>query len=340
MACHLGVPRIVFSPSSAAALSIDFSLWGNDLQKEVHSDVITLSDVPNSPSFPRWQLSPLYRTFVSGDASLGILKDGVVANMESWGVVFNSFTELEQMYLDPMKMRFGPGRVWAVGPLNSSMDDSSISMGRGGSSSVPPQVVLTWLDSQKKNSVVYVCFGSRMVLSKEEMDVLATALEMSGVHFILCVRGHDSYSFENRVGGRGLVIRGWAPQVSILGHCSVGLFLTHCGWNSVLEGLVCGVVMLTWPMAGDQYMNAKVVVDQLGVGIRAWEGPEESTPDPIELASVLAHSLDENIPQRWKAKELSDAAASASGPGGSLDKDVDRFILALSELKSPRKGSP
>jgi hypothetical protein len=72
---------------------------------------------------------------------------------------------------------------------------------------------------------------------------------------------------ESRVGERGLVVRGWAPQVTILSHPATGAFVTHCGWNSVLECVAAGLPMVTWPHFAEQFINEKLVVDVLQVGV-------------------------------------------------------------------------
>ncbi|KAI3416875.1 uncharacterized protein J3R85_014984 [Psidium guajava] len=358
LASELGVPRIVFSPSAAFSVSIEFSLYqnlpknrGGDENSPVtfgdENSTVTFGDVPNSPTYAWWQISHLFKLYKEGDADMEFHREGWLANAGSWGVVFNTFTELERDYADHMKGKFGPGRVWAVGPLLPPVDDSASLTSRGGSSSVEADEALKWLDGREERSVVYVCFGSRTALKNDQMAALATALEMSRVHFIWCVRttadgqalsGHGLVpdGFESRTAGRGLVIRGWAPQVGILRHRAVGGFLTHCGWNSVLEGISAGVVMLTWPMGADQYTGAKLLVDQLGVAIRACEAPHDAVPDPAELARALAESLDETRPERGRIKKLSGAAADAVN-GGSSDKDLDGLVESLVELQRGRR---
>ncbi|KAL2905184.1 Scopoletin glucosyltransferase, partial [Bienertia sinuspersici] len=65
--------------------------------------------------------------------------------------------------------------------------------------------------------------------------------------------------FKQRIGEKGLLIRGWAPQVLILEHEAIGAFVTHCGWNWTLEAISAGVPMITWPIFAEQFYNEKLV---------------------------------------------------------------------------------
>ncbi|KAB1212777.1 UDP-glycosyltransferase 89B1 [Morella rubra] len=346
LACELGIRRIVFSPSGAMALSVIYALW-RDLPKRKNPDdqneIISFPNIPSFPKYPWWQLSPVYRRYVEGDPVMEFIKDGLLADVESWGLVVNSFSELEAVYLEHLRQEMGHDRVWAVGPLLPHDDgDSHGPKQRGGSSSVKVEDILSWLDTCEDRKLVYVCFGSQALLPKHVLDQLAFGLEKSGVRFIWSVRepttaqvennyGTIPSGFEDRVVGRGLVIRGWAPQVLILRHRAVGAFLTHCGWNSVLEGIVAGVPLLAWPMGADQFANASLLVDEMKVAIRVGEGAQ-TVPDPEELARVLVESVSENRVERNAAEDLRGAALEAIKEGGRSEREFDSMLRKLATL--------
>ncbi|XP_061341412.1 flavonol 3-O-glucosyltransferase UGT89B1 [Gastrolobium bilobum] len=339
LASELGIRRLVFSPSGAFALSTMYFLW-KELPKRTNdneNDIVSFHKLPNSPTYPWWQVSPLFRSYVAGDPDSECFRDWFLGNIASWGLVVNSFSELENRYLEYLKMELGHDRVWAVGPLLPA-DDLSTTQ-RGGSSSVSVNNVVSWLDQRGDRKVVYVCFGSQMILTNDQTVAIASGLAKSGVHFIWSIKtknenqeGIIPAGFEDETAGRGLVIRGWAPQVLILRHRAVGAFLTHCGWNSVLESVVAGVSMLAWPMSADQFVDATLLVEELKVAKKVCEG-EKTVPDSDQLGRVLAESVSESAVETRQALKLQAAALDAIREGGgSSEKDLRCLIEQLHYL--------
>ncbi|GLJ41051.1 hypothetical protein SUGI_0849880 [Cryptomeria japonica] len=88
--------------------------------------------------------------------------------------------------------------------------------------------------------VVYVSFGSQCFLSGEETAEVALGLEANYQPFLWALDGHSFWlpkGFVERVGEKGVVVRGWVPQREILAHMSIGSFMSHCGWNSLMDGM-------------------------------------------------------------------------------------------------------
>lgn len=171
----------------------------------------------------------------------------------------NSFEELEPEYVEEFG-RVRGGKVWCIGPVSLRNKDDSDKLERGSKSLVDENKCLEWLDLQGPGSVVYVCFGSLGRFTTPQLVEIGLGLEVSGRPFVWVVREGKSEEFENwmaedgfeeRNRGKGVLVRGWAPQVLILSHPTVGGFVTHCGWNSTLEGVCAGVPMVTWPLFAD-----------------------------------------------------------------------------------------
>ncbi|XWS23039.1 hypothetical protein CRYUN_Cryun29cG0087400 [Craigia yunnanensis] len=341
LAHQLKIPRITFFPSGAFLASIDDYLW-NNVEKFKPLDKVDLSSLPGSHVFKTDHLPSLFRLYKKSDPDWELVKDGKVANTRSWGCVFNSFEALEGEYIDYLKKKLGHDRIFGVGPLNLV---GAVSSGRGtlGSGSDPNDQVLTWLDGCQEGSVVYVCFGSQKLLKREQMEALAVGLEKSGTRFVWVVKTattreqEDGFGvvpdgFEERVTGRGVVIREWAPQVMLLSHKVVGGFLSHCGWNSVLEGIVGGVMILAWPMEADQFVNARLLVEDMGVGVMVCEGTN-TVPDSEELGRVIGVLMREGGGVKERAKEMKEKALEAVTNGGSTGSSVNDLVRLVGELR-------
>lgn len=195
-------------------------------------------------------------------------------------------------------------------------------------------------------SVIYTCFGSLCHIPPPQLIEIGLGLEASSRPFIWIIRKSDHSAevekwlaedkFEERVKGRGLIIRGWAPQVLILSHPSVGAFFTHCGWNSTLEGICAGVPMITWPMFAEQFYNEKFAVNVLRIGVRIgveveleWEELENQVLVKREQVKEAIEELmdGEEADERSKrAKELGEMANKAIEEGGSSYSNITMLI--------------
>ncbi|KAH0753630.1 hypothetical protein KY290_023900 [Solanum tuberosum] len=332
------------------AIVYDFILgWTQDLAQEVgvpgfnfeaYKDLglVELNGLPKSPRFVREHLPPVCLKFKEDDPTWEIIRNGFIANTRSFGSIFNTFEALESDYLGFLKKELGHERVYSIGPIHLVGGP-----GRIGKSYEANEKVFTWLDECPKESVLYVAFGSQKLLTKAQMEALTIGLEKSGVRFILVVKqltaqqeeqgfGSMPQGFEERVSGRGLVIKGWAPQVEILGHGAVGGFLSHCGWNSMLEAIVAGVVILGWPMEVDQFINTWLLVDNMKTSVRVCEG-SDSMPDPIELGRRINEAINNDL-LKERAQKMRDEAYEAVKIGGSSKTDLDFIVRELAQLKS------
>ncbi|KAJ0011521.1 hypothetical protein Pint_33901 [Pistacia integerrima] len=127
--------------------------------------------------------------------------------------------------------------------------------------------------------------------------------------------------------GRGLIIRGWAPQVLILDHEAVGGFVTHCGWNSTLEGVSAGVPMAAWPVSADQFYNEKLLTQVLKIGVSVGNYIKR---EAVEKAVEAILTSDEAKEMRSRAKALGEMAKRAVEEGGSSYSDLNALIKELS----------
>ncbi|KAF5763982.1 putative UDP-glucuronosyl/UDP-glucosyltransferase [Helianthus annuus] len=327
LADQLGIPRICFFSSRAfLTLLLDYCCRNISLVRS--QDTTVFRELPNSPSFAWEHLPSLIRIGKESDPEWKALIDGHIANKSSWGWVVNTFDALESEYMEYLRKFLGHGRVFGVGPV--SLIGGWDPMTRERSVSGSDFDVVGWLDGKGDGSVVYVCFGSQKFLTSDQVEALVSGLEDSGVSYVLVVKPEQG-GLVRAGSGRGVVIKGWAPQEAILNHRAVGGFVSHCGWNSVLEAILAGVMILAWPMEAEQYVNARLLVEEHGVAVRVCEGPN-TVPDSARLARTIAESMSGDKAEKLKAKEMKNKAIEAVKEGGSSLVDLERLVKELSSF--------
>jgi hypothetical protein len=258
------------------------------------------------------------------------------------GILINSFDALEARAVRALRDGLCvPGRgtppVYCIGPLVS---------GGGGDRE---HECLRWLDEQPDKSVVFLSFGSLGTLSGKQLVEIAVGLEKSGERFLWVVRSPrgpeftygDSLpepdldellpeGFLERTKGRGFVVKSWAPQVEVLRHRATGAFVTHCGWNSTLEGVTAGLPLLCWPLYAEQRMNKVHVVEEMRIGV-AVDGYEEEMVKAEEMEAkvrlVMASGEGNKLRERLAAAKR--MAAEALKEGGTSDVAFDKFLKDL-----------
>ncbi|XVF67533.1 hypothetical protein PTKIN_Ptkin10aG0128800 [Pterospermum kingtungense] len=341
-----GIPRLVFHGSNCFAMSIVDSILRYVPFKNVASD-FELFDVPGLPDriqMARTQL-PDHLKEEGENESKKMWNEAMKSEQTSYGVILNSFYELEPAYKEHYSKTMGR-RTWHVGPVSLCNKNNEDKAERGNVASIDRNECLRWLDSKEPNSVLYICFGSSFKSSADQLNEIAKGLEASGKSFIWVVGKANNEDkeewlpegFEERIEGKGLIIRGWAPQVLILDHEAVGGFMTHCGWNSTLESITAGVPMVTWPLFAEQFCNERLVVDVLKIGVsigaKQWNRWADDTKfkvtmEDIERAVSRVMVSEEAERMRNRVGELKDMARRAVEEGGSSYSDLNALLDEL-----------
>ncbi|MBA0687806.1 hypothetical protein Goari_015310, partial [Gossypium aridum] len=263
------------------------------------------------------------------------------------GIVVNTFEELENEYVKEFKSIKGNGKVWCIGPV-SAINKLSSDKAERGQKQCRFETLQPWLDSKEPGSVIYACLGSISGLTKWQLIELGLGLESSGKPFIWVIRENPKPNeiekwildekFEDRVKDRGIIIHGWSPQLWVLSHPAIGAFLTHCGWNSTMEAVSAGVPVITCPLFAEQFINEKLVVDVLGIGVSA--GVESAVTWGLEdkfgllmKRERVKNAIDEVMEKseageerRRKAKQIGETANKAIEKGGSSYQEMEMLI--------------
>ncbi|KAK2971101.1 hypothetical protein RJ640_005248 [Escallonia rubra] len=337
-AAKLRIPRLVFNGINNFSMTMYYIIAQEQPNAQVCSD-----DEPFPiPNFPNLNLTvndiePPFCELGSKSALIDFLAEQATAMSKGRGLIVNSFYELEPSFNDYWNRKFGP-TAWCVGPLCLAKPKKSQTFQK--------PTWIEWLDEKLavQQAVLYVAFGTQADISLEQLHEIALGLEQSKVSFMWALRPrHQDFldRFEERVKDRGLIVKEWVDQMEILQHDSIQGFLSHCGWNSVLESICAGVPILALPLIAEQHLNARLVVEVIGVGLRI--SPSNGSvrgfvkSEEVEkMVKELMHG-EKGAEARKKVEEVGVAASRATEEGGSSWCTLNQLIeeVCRKDVESP-----
>ncbi|XP_019091999.1 PREDICTED: UDP-glycosyltransferase 71B1-like [Camelina sativa] len=346
------LPTYIFYTSNASYLGLQFHVQSLYDKKELDvSELMRDSNIKfDVPTLTRPFLAKCLPSTMLNKKLFPFALGRYRSYRKTKGILVNSVAEME-----PLALEFFSGEntntppVYAVGPImdfKTNGDDEKT------------KEILSWLREQPTKSVVFLCFGSMGGFNEEQTREIAVALERSGHRFLWSLRRasplvEDIISsppgeftnleevlpkgFLDRTVEIGKIIS-WAPQVDVLKSPAIGAFVTHCGWNSILESLWFGVPMAAWPIFAEQQFNAFHMVEELGLAADVRKEyrrdfvvgvSEIVTAEEIERGIKCA--MEEDSKMRKRVMEMKDKLHVALLDGGSSNCALKKFVQDVVE---------
>jgi len=316
----LNVPWIAFWPPMSCTLSLYFYI---DLIRQKFADCDENASFDLFPGLPKMRLQDIPQDLLFVGEKETMFSRTLVSVGEvlpqAKAVVINFFEELDPpLFVKDVRSKL-QSMLYVVPvcfPILSVAD---------------PSGCLSWLDSNSSRSVAYVSFGTVVTPPPHEIVAVAEALEESEFPFVWSLKENITCllpeGFVERTRMRGRVVP-WVPQTQLLAHDSVGVFVTHCGSNSVTESLSGGVPMICRPFFGDQMVGARVIEDVWEVGVII-EG-RLFTKNGLMRSLNLILVEEEGKKIRDNALKVKNTVEDASKPEGLSASDFKTLVEVIS----------
>ncbi|KNA08531.1 hypothetical protein SOVF_161410 [Spinacia oleracea] len=330
-----GLFGAAFFTNSAAVCSIFCCVSRGLIELPFKPDAVQCA-LPKMPLFKGDDLPTFLRKPESYPAYLA-MKLSQFSNLDLADWMFcNSFEDLELEVIEGITEKW-PAKL--IGPMvPSSYLDGRIDrdIGYGASLWKPlSEKCKEWLKNKPRKSVIYISFGSMVSLTREQTEEIACALKESNYYFLWVVRESQfsklpkGFQEEVSMTERGMIVT-WCNQLEVLAHEATACFVTHCGWNSTLEGLSLGVPMVGVPQWSDQLPDAKFIEEVWGVGV--WAKEDDKGVVRREnlrrcLKEVMEGKRSEEI--RENASKWRELSKKAVSHGGSSDNHINDFVQHL-----------
>ncbi|KAK3185065.1 hypothetical protein Dsin_032351 [Dipteronia sinensis] len=347
---EFGIPEIVlFTPSGCGMLGYlhfqelkdrgYFPLKDESCLTNGYLDTI-IDWIPGMGAVRLKDFPTFIRTTNADDTMFNYNVQSVNNSMKAKGLILNTFDELEQEALDVIKTKFQ--KLYTIGPL--SMLHQQLCGTKTTETNLQSNLwkedteCLEWLDKKEAKSVVYVNYGSLIIMTPQQLSEFAWGLANSKYSFLWVIRpdlvnGGDeviSNEFKEEIMGRGM-LAGWCPQEKVLAHTSIGGFLTHCGWNSTLESICEGVAVICWPFFAEQQMNCLYSCNEWGIGMEIDSDVRKQSVEEIvrELMDGDKGKLMRKRALMWKEK-----VEIAVKPGGSSYTNFENLVEQLKQERA------
>ncbi|KAI3838341.1 hypothetical protein MKX03_005469 [Papaver bracteatum] len=360
IAKRVGTYHIAFATGGGYGTAVEFSIYLYlPHRKNDHSDdLIDEFHVPKCPDTCRLHISqlPVYVRRANKDTPLvKLLHRQISLSLKSDGMLWKrlKFWVWEFLEIIWILNQFGLLVLYFL-RFYEATAVMQLTLRMGKEFGMSPESCIEWLNHQQPSSVVYISFGSQNTIRASKMMELALGLEKSGKCFIWVLRPPREFDMKSdfkpewlpqgfvermKESQNGLLVEKWAPQLEILSHKSTGAFLSHCGWNSVIESLSQGVPIIGWPLASEQCYNSKMMVEEMGVCVELArvDGPVVSE----NVKKIIEQVMDTNTGEEMRNKAMvirgKIRAAVTEGEGdnqkGSSVRSVDDFLTTVTSRK-------
>uniref|UniRef100_A0A0D9V5C7 Glycosyltransferase n=1 Tax=Leersia perrieri TaxID=77586 RepID=A0A0D9V5C7_9ORYZ len=345
-AAALRLPAYIYFTSAAGAMAASLSLT-----RHYSTTTTSLRDMGKAPlrfpGLPPIPASDMPSTVQDREDRIYRTRARLNARaMEASGLLLNTYEWLEARAVGALRegacfTDYPMPPVYCVGPLVANGEEEE---------ETERHACLAWLDVQPARSVVFLCFGSLGSFSAAQLKEIACGLESSGHRFLWVVRNPRQdptnllerlpepdlaallpEGFLERTSEIGMVVKSWAPQAKVLNHAATGAFVTHCGWNSTLEGVTAGVPLLCWPLYAEQRLNKVLIVEEMKVGVVV-DGYDEEIVSAEEVEAKVRLVMESNEGEKLRerlavARAKAVEALAEEGPSRvAYDEFLDRLV--------------
>lgn len=297
-----------------------------------------IRNVPGMENLLRCRDLPSFRKMDDSDTILDKAALLTQQSLKGNALILNTFENLESPALS--QIRLHAPKLYTIGPLHHHLNTTKKTSSSSSSSSKSnffevDRTCMTWLESQPLKSVVYVSFGSITPMKGEEIIEIWHGLLNSKKPFLWVIRpnmGQEKGLLKELEEGttkeKGMIV-GWVPQEEVLSHKAIGAFLTHGGWNSTLESVVCGVPMICWPYFADQQINSRFVSDVWKLGLDMKDVCDRKVVENM-VNDVMVNRKEEFVRSAMDMAKLASKSVSPGGSSYNNFQDLIQYIRSTS----------